>query len=210
VFRGLIGLDLATLGVVQLVAMPADAAPGDLAIAPDGTLYASDVTAGLVYVALPGAERMEALFGSARMRSAQGLVVSADGARIYVADYSLGMGVYEVASRRLYRLRGPDPAMLDGIDGLIAWRGDLIAIQNGTSPVRILRLRLARDGLSLAGVDVLERRNPEWGEPTLGTIAGDRLLYIGDGQWNRYGTGGTISGEGPTRATPIRALPLVN
>ena len=207
-FRGLLALDLASLRVVRRLALPADAMPGDVATGPDGSVYAS--SRGEVYSARPGTDHMEPLFGNSRMTSAQGVVVSADGARIYAADYDRGLGVYDVANRRLYRLQAPEPAMLDGIDGLVGYHGDLIAIQNGTRPTRIIRIRLAPGGLAIADITVLERNNPEWGEPTLGTIAGDRLLYIGDGQWDRYGPGGTVTGEGPTRPTPIRALPLAN
>ncbi|HEY5710818.1 MAG TPA: hypothetical protein VIT38_02890, partial [Allosphingosinicella sp.] len=207
-FRGLIALDLANLLVVRRLAMPAEALPGDVAIGPDGTVYAS--SRGEVFAAAPGADHIEPLFGNSRMTSTQGLVVSADGGRIYVADYGRGLGVYDVASRRLYRLISPEPAMLDGIDGLIGHQGDLIAIQNGTRPVRIIRIRLSPGGLAIAGITVLERNNPLWGEPTLGTIAEGRLLYVANGQWDRYGAGGQVTGEGVTLPTPIRALPLTN
>jgi hypothetical protein len=207
-FRGLLALDLATLRVVRRLGLPADSQPGDLAIGPDGTVYAS--SRGEVYSARPGADHMEPLFGNSRMTSTQGIFVSADGARVYAADYDRGLGVYDIASRRLYRLRAPQPAMLDGIDGLAGYHGDLIAIQNGTRPNRIIRIRLAPGGLVIAGITVLERNHPAWGEPTLGAIAEGRLLYIANGQWDRYGAGGQVTGEGPTLPTPIRALPLAD
>jgi hypothetical protein len=96
--------------------------------------------------------------------------------------------------------------MLDGIDGLTAFRGDLIAIQNGTSPRRILFLRLDRSGSRITAVRVLESANPEWGEPTLGFARGDEFVYVADAQWERYGAAGAVQGEGPTRATAIRVL----
>ena len=98
--------------------------------------------------------------------------------------------------------------MLDGIDGLSADGGTLIAIQNGASPRRILRLHLTPDGLAVARVEVLERANPDWGEPTLGTIVDDHLLYVADAQWERFGPGGAVTGEGPLRPTAIRILGL--
>ena len=207
-FRGLIALDLATLRVSRRLPLSADETPGDVAVGPDGSVYAS--SRGLVYAAAPGADHMTLLLGSARMTSTQGLVVSSDGRRLYVADYARGLGAFDFASRRLYRLRAADPEMLDGIDGLIPWHGELIAIQNGTRPLRIVRIRLAPGGLAIAGVDLLERNNPAWGEPSLGTIADGRLLYVANGQWDRYGPGGAVTGEGPTLPTPIRSLPLPN
>jgi hypothetical protein len=100
--------------------------------------------------------------------------------------------------------------MLDGIDGLVPWRGGFLAIQNGTSPRRILQLALSDDGSRITAMRVLESSHPEWGEPTLGTVHGDGFLYVADAQWERYGTAGALAGEGPTRPTAIRELRLPN
>ena len=67
-------------------------------------------------------------------------------------------------------------------------------------PLRIARLTLSADGLSVVAVTLLERLNPEWGEPTLATVAGDRLLYVADGQWERF--------EDPARPQPPRPTPI--
>ena len=98
--------------------------------------------------------------------------------------------------------------MLDGIDGLIAYGNDLVGIQTAYAPARIVRLRLSRDGLRVERLDVLERANPEWGEITLGTVAGDRLLYVGDAQWERFGESGMPVDGKPALPTPIRSLQL--
>jgi hypothetical protein len=95
--------------------------------------------------------------------------------------------------------------MLDGIDGLHRFRNGMIAVQNGTSPRRILflvddsyaRIHYAR---------VLERNHPDWGEPTLGAVRGREFLYVADAQWERYGPGGVLRGEAPPRPTPIRMV----
>jgi len=98
--------------------------------------------------------------------------------------------------------------MLDGIDGLIRHGQDIIAIQNGTSPKRIVRLGIAWDEMSVRSLTELERANPGWGEPTLATVAGNHLLYVADAQWETYGPGGTVTGKSPPRLTPIRSLSL--
>jgi hypothetical protein len=100
--------------------------------------------------------------------------------------------------------------MLDGIDGLVPWRGGLIAVQNGTNPRRILHLILSEDGRRITDMRILESSHPEWGEPTLGFVRGDEFIYVADAQWERYGTGGALVGEGATRPTAIRELRLPN
>lgn len=207
-YRGLIALDLRSLRVVRRVAAPAGGSPGDLALAPDGTVYASDPQTGAVYRARPGAVALESLLPAGAMRSTQGLVVSPDGRRLYVADYAYGLAAIDLATGRIARVAARVPAMLDGIDGLIADGATLIAIQNGASPRRIVRLHLTPDGVTIARVEVLERANPAWGEPTLGLIVNGGLLYVADAQWERYGPGGAVVGEGPVRPTAIRILGL--
>jgi hypothetical protein len=96
--------------------------------------------------------------------------------------------------------------MLDGIDGLYPWRGGLIAIQNGTSPRRILWLTLSPDGGRIAAVRVLESNHPDWGEPTLGAVRPRDFLYVADAQWDRYGEAGAVQGQAAPRVTPVRLL----
>jgi sugar lactone lactonase YvrE len=207
-FRGLIALDLRTLRVVRRIPAPAGGSPGDLAVAPDGTIYASDPQSGAVYRARPGAAALESLVPAGAMRSPQGLALSPDGSRLYVADYAYGLAVVDLASGRIARVAAQGPAMLDGIDGLVADGATLIAIQNGVSPSRIVRLHLTPDGNAVARVELLERANPAWGEPTLGAIVNGGLLYVADAQWERHGPGGAMTGEGPVRPTAIRILGL--
>lgn len=142
------------------------------------------------------------------MKSPQGLALSPDGRRLYVADYGYGLAMIDLAGGQVVRVAAQGAAMLDGIDGLIADGGSLIAIQNGVSPRRIVRLHLAAGGAVVARVELLERGNPAWGEPTLGLLVDGNLLYVADAQWERHGTGGAVIGEGPVRPTAIRILGL--
>jgi len=197
-------LDLDSLRVARRVALAGT--PGDLTVGPDGTIYASDSVGGAVFRLRPGDRAASVLVPEGRLRSPQGMVLSADGRRLYVADYAYGIGIVDPASGRVRRLAARRPAMLDGVDALLGDRGTLIAIQNGVNPNRIVRLRLDRAGETMIGMDVLERANPAWGEPSLGVIAGRELLYVADGQWERYGAGGAETGA--ARPTAIRALAL--
>lgn len=203
-FRGLIALDLDDLRVAARVALAES--PGDVAIGGDGSVYASDPVRGTVFRLRPGGAAASVLVPAGRLLSPQAMVPTPDGRRLYVADYVYGIGIVDLASGRVRRLASRRPEMLDGVDGMVGHRGALIAIQNGISPRRIVRLRLDRAGGTVTGVDLIERANPAWGEPTLGTIAGGELVYVADGQWERYGAGGAETGA--ARPTAIRAVSL--
>lgn len=209
-FRGLIAVDLDRLAVVRRVPLAGAGSPGDLAIGTDGSVYVSNGETGAIHVCRPGCTALADLLPAGRFRNPQGLALSRDGKRLYIADYGYGIALLDLASGALTRLGAATPAMLDGIDGLVAYRDALIAIQNGSIPRRIIRLRLDRKGREVRAVDVLERANPDWGEPTLGAIADKRLIFVADGQWERFSARGAAIGREPPRATAIRALPLAN
>ena len=164
----------------------------DVTVAPDGTVYVtSSLPPGGVFRGSVGGspDGLEP-FGEPGLRSPQGLAVSEDGTRLFVADYSYGIAVFDTATGRRDWLAEPAGFFLSGIDGLTRIGDDLIAIQNGIRPHRVLRLRpdLQNQGFKL--VEVLEQGHPDYSEPTLGVgIAdgsGDRFVYVANSQWDKF------------------------
>lgn len=205
-FTGLFGL-VGSIQDIMMIPAPEGVAVSDLTIGPDGRLYASDPIGGGVYRVIPGKTALEALVPPGTFRSPQGLAVSADAKRLYVSDYRYGLAIVDLASGAVTRLASDVPVALDGIDGLWLHEGELIAIQNGTSPMRISALRLSDDGTRIVAHRVLEQAHPEWTEPLGGSIADDALYYVATGQWDRYDKG--VLREGVSAMpTVIRRLPL--
>lgn len=207
VFAGLVAVDLDRLTEARRVAMPG-VRPGDVAIGRDGSLFVSDGTTGAIHICRPGCTTLSVLVAPGRLPSPQGMVAHADGRRLIVADYSRGLLSVDIATGVVEPIFPAEPAMLEGIDGLLAHNDRLIAIQNGSSPRRIIAISLDADARAITAIEVLERAHRGWGEPTLGVIDGDRLIYVADAQWERFGPGGTQQGDGPLRPTAIRALTI--
>jgi hypothetical protein len=205
---GLLSFDPADPGKAVRVPAPEGVTLGDVAVARDGIVYASDGLKGGVYRCRPGCTSLEILIRPGILFSAQGLAVSDDQRWLYVADRRYGVAAIERATGRIGQLAGGEDMMLDGIDGLVAHGTDLIATQTAYSPQRIIRLRLSPDGARVRRLEVLERANSEWGEVTLATVAGDRLLYVANAQWARFGEGGVVKGDAPLEPTAIRMLKL--
>ncbi|MCZ8136570.1 MAG: hypothetical protein O9266_09705 [Porphyrobacter sp.] len=205
-FTGVYGLAGDFEKLVRIPA-PAGVAVSDLTVGPDGTVYVSDPMGGGLYRARSGSAVLSALVAPGTLRSPQGLAVSADGARLYVSDYRYGLAMVDLASGKVARLASDVAAPLDGIDGLWLRKGELVAVQNGTSPMRIIALRLSEDGTRIIGHRVLEQAHPEWTEPLGGSIAGDALYYVATGQWDRYDKGALRDGVAAI-PTVIRRLPL--
>ncbi|HYI39376.1 MAG TPA: hypothetical protein VE053_03560 [Allosphingosinicella sp.] len=210
VWIGLISLDPDRPDRILRIPAPAGvgATPGDVAVAEDGNVYASDGLNGAVYRCRPGCIALETLIAPGTLFSAQGLAFSRDQKLLYIADRRYGLAALHRSSGRLFQVAGGEGMMLDGIDGLAAHGGDLIGLQTAYHPQRIVRLRLSADGLRVRQLDVLERNHPDWGEITLAAVAGGRLLYVANAQWSRYGEGGAPVAGAPELPTPIRGLDL--
>jgi hypothetical protein len=205
-FSGLIGL-IGEPSEFRLIPAPPGVAVSDLAVGRDRTVYASDPVGGGVYRASPSAAELSALVGPGALRSPQGLAVSADGARLYVSDYRYGLAMIDLASGALTRLSSDVPAALDGVDGLWLHGRELIAVQNGTSPMRISAFALSEDGTRIIGHRILEQAHPDWTEPLGGSVAKGALYYVATGQWDRYDQGRLRDGMTAIPSV-IRRLPL--
>ena len=149
----------------------------DVAVAPNGDLYLSG---SQLSVLSPEEGDVRPLPVSPVLLGTNGIAVSTDGKTIFTSVYPAGIATIDLASSRARFLDLPANATLYGIDGLYLHEGDLVAIQNGTEPWRIIRIDLDRRGRAVTGIRVLERANPH-ATATTGAIVGSEILYIGQG-----------------------------
>lgn len=166
---------------------------GAMAQAADGTIYAADGSAPLIYRLQPGDERPAPFLGTPIFTGLRGIALSEDDQRLYVADYDLGLFFFNLdEGRQGFALGIPETLNLGGIDGLYQWDGHLVAIQNGVTPQRVLRLKLDDSGTRVASLATLAKAQPAFDNPTFGTVAGDDLLFLGASHWHRVGPGGRV------------------
>ena len=178
----------------------------DLAVAPDGTVYATDSFAGSLFRKKPEA-RVLTLFGAAgALRGANGITMSAEG-KLYVA-ISTGIARIDTSTGEPTRLAQPDDVVTGGCDGLYSHQGDLLGIQNVTNPGRVIRIALAEQGTRISGVQVLQSsHHPQFSEPTTGALAHDALNVIANSYVGHYRPDGTIKDAADLRPTAIVAVP---
>ena len=151
---------------------------------------------------------IERFVTSPLLLSAQGLALDSAERTLFVADYARGLLRVDLASREVRPLDAPDDVMALGIDGLYAVGPDLIGVQNGNSPHRVVRLRLDADGQRIAGLEVLERAHPDYAEPTLGVVVGRDFYYVAASQWERFRDDGTVDAPETLRRPVILRLEL--
>jgi len=155
-----------------------------LALAPDGTVYAADGVNNAVYMVRD--DQLKRVFHATTLSSIRGMTLDGSGRILYFADFDRGVFGYDLAAGKPFEVAVPRNLALGGIDGLVWRQGSLLAVQNGMQPSRVMRLALAPDGRSFIGAQPLAAGQPGFGVPTLATLAGDRLYFIGNSQKHRY------------------------
>jgi hypothetical protein len=158
---------------------------GDV-IVHEGTVYTTDSRAGLLYALDPKTGKFQALTKPGALVSPQGLVVSRDQDHLYVADYSQGLFRYTFDSGALQSVEAGKGISLYGIDGLYRLRDDLIAIQNGIRPHRVVRLQLGGSRPKVRKLSVLAANLKAFDEPTLGVVVEKDFYFVGNSQWSRF------------------------
>lgn len=203
---GLAELDLATGKVRRVALAPSDGSPhliGDFVQLADGTLYATDTTAPVIWRLAPGATALEP-FVSGGFQSLQGITLTADQRAIFVTDYRVGVLNVDLATKAVRPLAAPAGADLRGLDTLLRTPdGALVAIFNATSRQRIVRLTIDAGATTITSADILAA-DPAMPDATLGTLVGDHLVFIADGGWNRFEPGKVDASPRPVPVLKVR------
>jgi sugar lactone lactonase YvrE len=193
--------DLRSGALVRQVDLPERGAHllNDLALTPDGGAWVTDSEAGALWHVPPqGPPRR--LPTSRPLEYPNGVVLTKDGKGLLVVE-AAGTGLCRVAFdgrvQAFPPLRG---SAFAGLDGLTRQGPDLLAVQNGRNPGRILRLRLDADETAVTGVETLLEGHPLLAEvPTTGDLLGTDYLFIANSLIHRFGEDGRL---GPGRASP--------
>jgi sugar lactone lactonase YvrE len=173
-----------------------------IAAGKNGQVFAADGLRNIIY-RLDG-KQLKVMVENPKLTSVRGLAVSGDGKRLYFADYALGIFGVDLAAGKGFDLEySPDTLVLGGIDGLYWYDGALVAIENGMSPRRVMRLRLDDSGHKIMKVMPLDAANPAFDLPTYGTIEGDKLYFIANSQKNDYDAYGVVKDESRLEGTRV-------
>src|SRR5262245_51112401 len=150
----------------------------DLALAADGRAFVTDSANGRVWRIDPDKDGFTAVVPPFAFDYPNGIALSADERRLYVADFARGISIVDPATGETRALPHPDNVSLHGIDGLYVHSSGLVGVQNGAGTERIVRYRLDESGTGVVSLDVLESRNPLFAVPTTGVVVGGDFYYI--------------------------------
>jgi hypothetical protein len=179
-----LAIDPSTGTVLRRACLPG---PGrelnDLAVASDGTVYATDSAKGAVLRLPAGTARLETLVPDGRLRGANGIALGAGDAVLLVAH---GRGIARITptTGALVDVEHPPSASFVGIDGMSLRGRTLFAIANTYGHPRVSRIELDPSLSRAERFEVLETGHPEWDEPTTGALGPDGFYYVADSQMN--------------------------
>lgn len=149
----------------------------DVVVGAAGELY---VSGSALSVIRRGSEKIEPIDTSLPIFGSNGIAVRPDGRRIFVSSYPVGIAAVNPDTGESQWLAAPDNISLYGIDGLYWYEGDLVGVQNGVQPWRLLRMRLNEEQTAVTNVRLIEFANADV-TATTGAIAGDVIHYVGQG-----------------------------
>ena len=178
---------------------------GDLTLSAAGDVYVSDGE-GAVYWVDHAKDTLEILVPSGIFHSPQTPVLSADGRRLLVPDYSRGIGIVDLATRQVKLLEHPKELSLGGIDGMYLSGRTLIAIQNGTAPERLIRMTVDAALTRVLEWETIEANWPGLGDPTHGVIVGGQFYFIANSGWDRIADDGSLKPGATFEPATIRQM----
>ena len=177
---------------------------GDMTVAPNGDVFASEGDAGAVYVIRHDRDVLETLVPEGVFPSPQTPAVTPDGRRLLVADYVRGIGVIDLATRAVTWMPHPYDVAVSGIDGLYLSGASLLAVQNGTTPNRVIRLDLDPSLSRILRWEPLESSSAGLGVPTHGTLVGKDFYFLANSGWDQLADDGSLKPGG--KLTPAAVL----
>ena len=169
---------------------------GDMTLGADGTVYVADGLSGDVFTLKAGAAHLEELVPHGTFVSPQTPAISQDGSLLYVPDYTMGIAAIQLHIGKVEWLTGATPVALDCIDGLYVVGNNLLAVQNGTQPERIISFHLHSPN-QIDSFKILEANWKGLGDPTHGVSVGNIFYFIVNSGWDRMDEDGRFAAGAP-------------
>jgi sugar lactone lactonase YvrE len=168
---------------------------GDLILAPGDVIYTTDSLTGILYrYSIENAD-FQVVVDRNVFGSPQGLVLDDTAQYLYVADYVGGLYRVRLETGEIDKVTIEANVTDYGIDGLYRYGNELVAIQNGIRPHRVVALTISGDGLSIIAARTIASNLEEFDEPTLGFVSGDDFYFVANSHWNRFGADNALPSD---------------
>ena len=185
----IVAYDIDSLRLLRRVDVPEATQLNDVAVAPGGRVFTTDSASGAVFEILKDNSR-RTLVKPDELRGSNGLAASADATKLYVA-HATGIAVVDLAKGGVARMANRTRETVAAIDGLYQWQGQLIGVQNFTTPGRVVLISLSPDGTAIERVQtLLSHHHNRLDEPTTGAVTERGFFLLAATGVGHYGDRG--------------------
>jgi DNA-binding beta-propeller fold protein YncE len=188
--NAIFAFDVDSARLLRRVEVPGAKQLNDVTVARGGRVFTSDSASGAIYE-IPKEAPARAIVAPGVLRGSNGLAVSPDAKRLYVA-HATGIAMVDLAdTAQVKRVAVPESETVAAIDGLYEWQGQLVGVQNVTTPGRVILMTLSSNGAAITRVQtLLSHHHRALDEPTTGAIT-ERGFFLlaatGVSHFNREG-----------------------
>lgn len=192
----LLKINLADGKLIAAYPAPEDGLPhlfNDLAVSAKGQVVIAEGLRGQIFQ-LDG-EAIKPLMAERSLNALRGMAFSPDGKILYFTDYNRGLFGMDLVKRTAFDLLPSSPGFFSGIDGLFVYEGQLVIIQTGLNPQRVVRLKLSEDGRRVELSVPLEAARTEFDSPGSGVLKGNELYFVANTQRGYYDSYGLRKGD---------------
>ena len=153
----------------------------DMVVDTKGDMYLTDTKDASVFVLPFGTDSLRLFLKSPEIEFPNGIAISDDDTKLYIASMPLGVKVLDIASKRLLN-KTDSLGISQGIDGLEFYKGHLYGVQNGVGAngfnFRKLILNETKDKIVRA--EIIDSGNPDLYVPLTFSFVGNQAVVIGN------------------------------
>ena len=179
----------------------------DVAVAPGGRVFTTDSGSGAVYE-IRADDSVRTLVPPRALPGANGLAASPDAKTLYVA-HNTGIAAVDIDKGTIRQLANDTRENVAAIDGLYQWHGQLIGVQNVTTPGRVVLITLSPAGDRIVKVQtMLSHHHNRLDEPTAGAPTDHGFFLLAATGVAHYDDEGRIDKpDDVPKPTILRVLP---
>lgn len=147
----------------------------------NGNIYVTDSKDSSIYLLKHGNGSLELFYRSSEIEFPNGIAISEDNTKLYIASFSKGVRILDITSKRI--LNEPDTlGISQGIDGLEFHRNHLYAIQNGirANTFNFRKLILDQTQEKITGFEVMDSNTPKLDLPLTFCLLENQAVVIGN------------------------------
>ncbi len=179
----------------------------DIIPAKSGDVFLTDSEARSVLKISRETDELEVLIPSGSFSYPNGIALSSDERHLFVADQR-GIHRFALQDAKLLLIKHAQTVSLAGVDGLYAWSGGLVGVQNGFTPERIIRVRLNESQDTASEVQVLESNHSLFAIPTTGAVVSRDFYFIANSQLSHLDEKGRLVNEETLKKPVILVVPF--